>query len=742
MLQHQLKKSGLNYVSKIVETKEDFENALYNFSPDIILSDYSLPSFDGLTAFRIRQEVSPETPFIFVSGTIGEENAVELIKNGVTDYVLKDRMYQIASKILRALNEIKERKHKIIAEQKLKQSEEQLQKIMDQSLDVICTVDQEGNFVKVSAASKYVWGYSPEELHGKNYADLVHENDLERTTKAASEVINGIEITHFENRYIRKNSEVVTLFWSARWDPKEKLAYCVARDASMIKKAEKQLEESLQHTKNILESITDGFFTVNRNWIVNYWNKEAEKMLGIEKEVIVGKNLWVVYADAVPLKFYTEYHWVMKEGVSSSFEEYYAPMDVWFGVNAYPSNDGISVFLRDITENRRQEKLNTLEKEVLKFYTNKKSSLAGAISFLLNGIQEIHPEMLCTVLRAKDGKLYNWASPRMPKSFNEAIKGGIPIGMGENSWGTADQLKEKVVVTDIARDPFWKDIREFSARYGLKSCTSYPIYDANKNLLGIFTIYFKTARSLKKSEEQTIEKAWNILRHVVENKMAEDAIRKSEEVRRLIMNSTLDAIICMDTNGAVTLWNPQAENIFGWKEEEMIGKSMADYIIPQQYRQRHQAGINRYLQTGQGAILNKLIQITALNHHNKEFPVELTIIPIKQVGTEIFCAFIRDITERKHNEEALRELNEQLNKRLEAIEEHNKKLQEIAWMQSHVVRAPLARIMGLINLLNNNSTEVNTTELLNYISISANELDDVIRAIVNKAEQIEIQPRQ
>lgn len=95
LLQHELKKSELNFSSEIVQTRQEFDNALDNFKPDIILSDYSLPSFDGVTAFHVKQKKSPDTPFIIVSGTLGEENAVELIKKGVTDYVLKDNLISL-----------------------------------------------------------------------------------------------------------------------------------------------------------------------------------------------------------------------------------------------------------------------------------------------------------------------------------------------------------------------------------------------------------------------------------------------------------------------------------------------------------------------------------------------------------------------------------------------------------------------------------------------------------------------
>jgi two-component system sensor histidine kinase UhpB len=126
LLLYELKKGALDFVSKIVETKEQFSNALVDFCPDIILSDYSLPGFDGVTAFHIKQQICPDVPFIIVSGTIGEENAVELIRNGVTDYSLKDKLFTVIPKIKRAIKETNERLEKAIAEQSLRKSERQL----------------------------------------------------------------------------------------------------------------------------------------------------------------------------------------------------------------------------------------------------------------------------------------------------------------------------------------------------------------------------------------------------------------------------------------------------------------------------------------------------------------------------------------------------------------------------------------------------------------------------------------
>ena len=126
LLERELIKSGLSFNFKVLQTRVEFEKELNNFSPDIILSDYNLPSFTGTEAFQIKQKICPETPFIIVSGAIGEEFAVEIIKNGITDYVLKDKLYSLISKIKRALIEAQESKQKRIADEKLIQSEQRI----------------------------------------------------------------------------------------------------------------------------------------------------------------------------------------------------------------------------------------------------------------------------------------------------------------------------------------------------------------------------------------------------------------------------------------------------------------------------------------------------------------------------------------------------------------------------------------------------------------------------------------
>ena len=120
LIHRELKTNGVSFTSHVAQNQETFEYALDNFDPDIILSDFSLPAFDGLTAFNIKRHKFPDIPFIIISGTLGEERAVEMIKNGVTDYTLKDKLFTLTPKISRALKEAEEQKQKRIINEELK----------------------------------------------------------------------------------------------------------------------------------------------------------------------------------------------------------------------------------------------------------------------------------------------------------------------------------------------------------------------------------------------------------------------------------------------------------------------------------------------------------------------------------------------------------------------------------------------------------------------------------------------
>jgi PAS domain S-box-containing protein len=134
---------------------------------------------------------------------------------------------------------------------------------------------------------------------------------------------------------------------------------------------------------------------------------------------------------------------------------------------------------------------------------------------------------------------------------------------------------------------------------------------------------------------------------------AQTALRASEERTRLIIEAALDAVITIDGAGAITGWNPQAETVFGRSRQDVLGRPLAETIIPERFREAHQRGLQRYLAGGEPTVLNRRIEVSALRSDGTEFPIEVSITPIQSGKTTTFSAFVRDITERRQAEEAL-----------------------------------------------------------------------------------------
>lgn len=240
---------------------------------------------------------------------------------------------------------------------------QKLKKLIDSSLDIICSLDAEGRFIEVSAAAERVWGYQPEELKGKYCLNFLTEEDKPATQAVLNRIVKGEEFTNFENHYYCKDGSLKPIVWSATWDDEDRLMYCVGRDATERnrklkeqKKNTRKLKQVQNNLLNVLESMTDGFFTVNRNWEIKYATDKVAAMLGVNKEDYVGKNLWACFPQAVNTKFYTEYHRAFAEQKVVSFEEFLPSFNIWFEVNAYPYKNVLAIYIKDITQRKNDEK--------------------------------------------------------------------------------------------------------------------------------------------------------------------------------------------------------------------------------------------------------------------------------------------------------------------------------------------------------------------------------------------------
>jgi PAS domain S-box-containing protein len=188
-------------------------------------------------------------------------------------------------------------------------------------------------------------------------------------------------------------------------------------------------------------------------------------------------------------------------------------------------------------------------------------------------------------------------------------------------------------------------------------------------------------------------------RDLTERKRIEESLRQSEIRSRSIIESAHDAFVTIDQAGRILDWNLRAEAVFGWSRAEAIGKFLHDTIIPPQHREAHRRGMAHLKATGEGPVLNRMLELTALRRSGEEFPVEFVIWPLKMGNETTFHAFVRDITVRRDSEDHIKKLNAELKLRADLLEVANSELESFSYSVSHDLRAPLRHINGFVEML-------------------------------------------
>ncbi len=315
-----------------VETREDYLAALEAFQPDLIISDYKMPRFDGLTALKLALERAPLTPLIILTGAMNEDTAVECMKAGATDYVIKEHLKRLGQAVIHALEEKQLRQERRRAEEALRESEERYRTLVHTLPDAITVADSAGNITYVSPATLHFYGQDTEaEVLGRNILEWVHINYQEQALSQMEMVRNGGFITSQEYLLYKKDG---TTFFG------EVSASClknsqgqaigiiiIVRDIS----ERKQAEEQLLYQASLLQNVSDAIVATDLNFDVTSWNQGAEALYGWQAEEVIGQPVDEILQ--------TEYLYEQPEQMQWRFLE----QGIWKGEMIQKHKDGTAI---------------------------------------------------------------------------------------------------------------------------------------------------------------------------------------------------------------------------------------------------------------------------------------------------------------------------------------------------------------------------------------------------------------
>ena len=682
------------------------------------------------------------------------------------------------------------------AEIKRKQLEGELEQVFLFAPDILCMANTDGYLKKINKAMCDLLERSENELLSTPFIELVHPFDRDITAEKFKNISLGQSIAYFENRYLTKAGKIKWLAWTTTGASEKGVFYCSAKDVTEQKelevllkkanalarigsweievekrslywspitkflhgvpedyepqietalnfykeepdrklvndrimdaiingtcfdfvlpiitatnqekwvrvvgepefsgskcirvygsfqdvdsrvKAEQQAKAALEERDVILESIGDAFFAVDRNWVVTYWNKTAEKVLRRKKSEMMGCAFWDAFPDIKATVSYQYYQQALETGQPVHFENYYAPIKNWYDVSIYPSVNGLSVYVKDITSRKLSELL-LLESE-------------SNYSELFN----LSPQPM-------------WVADLETLQFLDVNQSTIA------HYGYSRQEFLSMSLKDIRPPDEVKNFEQSVAENRLN-----PDLQRRKVL-----VHRNKAGELRQVEIQVApirymgkQASLVIATDITERLMAEARLRDSEKRYSDLFQLSplpkwvfdLDTLFFLDVNEA-------AIAVYGYTREEFLSMQIPS-LRPSAELPKMKAALEE-AHNQNIAVYKGIFTHQKKNGELIEMEVQSTLIKYQGKNARVVVA--NDITERLNY--------------VKAIEAQNEKLKEISWMQSHVIRAPLARILGLVPLIaNQQETPGSIRQMLEYLQISASELDEVITDITNK----------
>jgi PAS domain S-box-containing protein len=444
LTEHELEKAHVPYSLKRVATKKRFLRELREFSPDVILADYSLPQFNGLEALRLVREMGLDTPYILVTGTQREEIAVDCLKEGADDYILKSSLRRLPGAL----------------------------------------------------------------------ENVLRKKDAERE--------------------------------------KKRLAM--------------ELEKSAKQMVSIFESITDAFFAVDNSWRFMYLNPRSDVFLqkvNKEREDLWGKYWWDEFPAERGSIGFTELQKAMDKRVVVQFEEFYPSLNSWLHIRAYPADDGLSIYVQDVSERKRAEKV---QEAVYKI------SEAASAEIGFNRMAERIHGIIGELMPAKNFYIALHDQHRDLLTF--------PYFVDERDKRPDDKKPGKGLTEYVLHtgEPLLAtpEILDELARQSRVELLGAPCIDwlgvplrTGSGVIGVLAVqnYLENFR-FGDTERDILQFVSTQVAMAIDRKRAEETIREQAN----LLDIAQDAIIVRDLDENILYWNKGAERLYGWTSDEVMGK--------------------------------------------------------------------------------------------------------------------------------------------------------------------------
>jgi PAS domain S-box-containing protein len=694
LIWREIESNKISFSKLLVDNKKDYQESLITFEPDLIISDYTLPHFNGMDALLLRNDKTPFIPFILITGSINEEVAVDCMKAGADDYILKDKLSRLGPAILNSIKKSKLAREKREAELYLHKSELRLQKAQ--------AIAHIGNW-ELDLSTKTMWG-SDEAIRIYGLAQDTHEIPYEIAKNIPFPVYRPIldetldrllkynEPYDLEFKIKRQNDGAIRIVYSRaelamEQDGEQVKVVGVIQDVTDRKRAEEALKKSELRFQQISEHSGEWIWEVDKDGLYTYSSPLVKKMLGYEPLEIIGKKYFYDFfmsQEKEELKKAALDVFTRKE----SFENFINSnihkdgREVILSTSGIPMLDSAGSLIgyrgvdTDITERKKAEEAVNQERRMLR----------TLIDNLPDPIYVQDKE--CRKVIANKADVENIGLPTEAEVLGKTDLELFPGKIGERGYND-----DKKVI--LSGKPIFDLEEEFISAKGIKrwlQTTKIPLYDKDGNITGLV----------------------GIGHDITERKRAEEELQQSYAFNESLLRTIPFGMDIVDEVGNVLFLSDNFKKIF---EEGAVGKKCWE-LYRDDKKQCNDCPLTYGINIGgtevyesHGVLGGRTFEIshTGMMYQNKKAMLEI----------------FQDITERKENEAELIMAKEK-------AEESDKLKTAFLHNISHEIRTPMNAIVGFSTLLGEPDTDEKTRK--SYIEVimqSSNHLLSIITDIVD-----------
>jgi PAS domain S-box-containing protein len=565
--------------------------------------------------------------------------------------------HQSSPALLAAVENITERKR---AEESLRF----MRFAVDHAGEAVFWIDRHARLHYVNDTACARLGYTREELLGMTVAHI--DPSYQRDTWTAHwEELRTKSTLRFESQHRTKAGELYPVEIVANYIVSEGMEYSVAfsRDITERKQADQALLQREAQYRSLYEDNPSMYFTLAIDGTVLAVNRFGANELGYGVDELIGQPVLKVFhpEDRAAVQKHLQECLLQGQG-NPQWEFRKVRKDgsiLWVRESLRVSRapDGRRIFLvtcHDVTARMNAEKALRLSEQAMRELYEVTSAPQLPLKQRVEAILDLGRRRFSLesglLTRATGGQL----ELTHARSADGQISPGTVVPLSGSPCARTLTMSEPLYLELGSGSPFCHHV--------IHTGLHLQSYLGTRVLVGgepygtlCFVSRALRPRSFSDADKTFLQLMARWIGTALEQERAECALRENESRTRAIVESSMDAVVVMDGRGLIREWNPQAVKIFGWSREDAVGRRLSDTIIPVHLREAHERGLQHFVRTGTGPVINTRVEITALRRDGSEFPVELTVSPLILEEETIFGAFVRDITERKRAEESLKE---------------------------------------------------------------------------------------